>query len=128
MNDLIIVMPGDPRTKKNSLTIKYNRRTGRKYIAPSDAFLLYQRKCSQYLLPMGQILINKPINMKCVYYMKTRHKVDLGNLINATCDILVHYKIIEDDNSNIVIAHDGSRVFYDKINPRVEITISDLVE
>jgi Holliday junction resolvase RusA-like endonuclease len=58
--------------------------------------------------------------------MPTRHRVDLVNLLEATCDILVDAGILADDNSNIVAAHDGSRVEYDKYNPRVEITISPI--
>ena len=53
--------------------------------------------------------------------MPSKRKVDLNNLLEATTDMLVHYKVIEDDNSNIVVSHDGSRVFYDKENPRTEI-------
>lgn len=64
--------------------------------------------------------------MKCVYYMPTRHKVDLCNLLAATCDILVKANVIEDDNSKIIVSHDGSRVLYDKENPRVEIEIKPI--
>ena len=52
-----------------------------------------------------------------------RFYTDLVGLEQATDDILVHYGVIEDDNSRIVAGHDGSRVRYDKDNPRVEITI-----
>ena len=33
------------------------------------------------------------------------------------------HKVLEDDNYTIVESHDGSRVFYDKENPRVHIFI-----
>lgn len=56
----------------------------------------------------------------------TRRKVDLANLIEATCDILVKAKVLADDNSQIVAAHDGSRVDYDKKNPRAEIWIEEM--
>ena len=52
--------------------------------------------------------------------MKTARRVDLANLIEATTDILVKAHVLEDDNSRIVAAHDGSRVDYDKKNPRAE--------
>ena len=58
--------------------------------------------------------------------MGTRHKVDLTNLLSATMDILVKYRVIEDDNKDIAYSNDGSRVKYDKTNPRVEIEITDL--
>jgi len=62
--------------------------------------------------------------VQCVYYMKTRRKVDLPNLLNATDDILVKAGVVADDNCTIVATHDGSRVDYDKENPRVDITIT----
>lgn len=55
-----------------------------------------------------------------------KRKVDLANLIEATCDILVKAGVLADDNSHIVAAHDGSRVDYDKKNPRVEIWIEEM--
>lgn len=61
-----------------------------------------------------------------MYYMATRRKVDLANLIEATCDILVKAGVLADDNSKIVAAHDGSRVELDRKNPRVEIEIEGM--
>ena len=69
--------------------------------------------------------IDKPINLKCVYYMPTRRRVDLTNLNEAVHDILVDSNVLADDNRDVIASTDGCRVFYDKLNPRVEITISD---
>jgi Holliday junction resolvase RusA-like endonuclease len=41
-------------------------------------------------------------------------------------DILVKHKVISDDNYKIVASHDGTRVYVDKENPRVEIDIRKL--
>lgn len=60
--------------------------------------------------------------------MKTKRRVDLNNLHNALHDILVHYQIIDDDNSEVIAATDGSRVRYDKEFPRTEITIKEIKE
>jgi len=49
---------------------------------------------------------------------------DLNGLIQAIDDILVKYGVISDDNFNIVVGHDFSRVMIDKVNPRTEIVIS----
>ena len=68
------------------------------------------------------------MNVRCVYYMKTRQRVDLANLIEATTDILVKARVLEDDNSKIVAGHDGSRVLYDKDRTRVEICIEEMGE
>lgn len=67
--------------------------------------------------------IDVPVNIKVIYYRKYRYRVDLVNLLEATCDILVDAGILADDCASIVYSHDGSRVFYDKNNPRAEITI-----
>jgi Holliday junction resolvase RusA-like endonuclease len=55
--------------------------------------------------------------------MPTHRRVDLVNLQEATLDVLVKYGAIIDDNSLIVASMDGSRVYYDKENPRTEIYI-----
>lgn len=119
---LQFTIPSDPRTKKNSMRLV--RRGGKMIPIPSEAFEAYQERAGYYI-PYKWAAINFPINLKCVYYMQTRRKVDLCNLLGATCDILVHYGVIADDSSNIVASHDGSRVEYDKYNPRVEITITE---
>lgn len=68
--------------------------------------------------------IAEPVEVKCLFYMPTRRKVDLTNLLEAIDDILVYAGTLADDNSNIIVSHDGSRVLYDKENPRTEVYIS----
>lgn len=95
---------------------------------PSDAFKKYEKSALNELLPIPPKPIECAVNIKCLYYMQTRRDVDLGNLLAATCDILVDAEIIKDDKSRIVVSHDGSRVLYDKSNPRAEITITRIME
>jgi len=115
---------GDPRTKKNSARILKSRSGGR-FVAPSKAYVDYETDCLRQI-KKPRSPISARVNMRCVYYMATRRKVDLANLIEATCDILVKAKVLADDNSQIVAAHDGSRVDYDKKNPRAEIWIEEM--
>lgn len=122
------VLWGDPRTKKNSMQM-----VGGKHprLLPSKAYKAYWEDCQQQILsirPAYEETICYPVNVRCVYYMKTRRKVDLVNLIEGTLDILVDAGILMDDNSGIAAGHDGSRVEYDKDNPRVEIWIERLGE
>jgi len=56
--------------------------------------------------------------------MPTRRKCDLSNMLEALDDVLVKYGLLEDDNYTIVESHDGSRVLYDKENPRTEVYIT----
>ena len=112
-----------PRTKKNSNQIVIAN--GRYIIVPSKLYKQYEKDCA-YFLPKLDKPIDYPVNLKCVFYMPTRRKVDLCNLQEAICDVLVHYGILADDNRNIVYSQDGSRVFYDKNNPRTEIEIEKI--
>lgn len=118
------VIPGDPRTKKNSQRI-ITTKTGKRIPLPSKAYEQYQEQCG-WCICIPDRPIDIPVNVRCVYYMGTRRKVDLCNLLEATCDILVHYRVLADDNSSIVASHDGSCVRYDKANPRVEIEIEEV--
>ena len=115
-----ITIPICPRTKKNhSQVITVN---GRPRVIPSKQYAQFEKDCGAYI-NCKQLGIDYPVNIKCVYFMDTKRKVDLINLLGATMDILVHYGVIADDNSKIAASHDGSRVDYDKDNPRTEITI-----
>ncbi len=125
MNEIFLEVPFNPVTKKNSQNIYINRSTGRRYISPSEKYKQYARDCAS-VLPRIET-ITTPINIKCLFYMQTRRRVDLTNLLEAIDDILVNCGIIEDDNYNIVVSHDGSRVYYDKENPRTEIYITDAI-
>ena len=119
-----LTLYGDPRTKKNSARILRSRSGGR-FVAPSKAYVDYETDCLRQI-KRPHSPISARVNVRCVYYMATRRKVDLANLIDATTDILVKAKVLADDNSQIVAAHDGSRVDYDKKNPRAEIWIEEM--
>lgn len=115
-----------PRSKKNSMQILVNPKTHRPFISPSSAYKAY-RKGALMLIPKDvRQGIDYPVNVQCVYYMETRRRVDMCNLIEATLDVLVDAGVLEDDNSSIVAGHDGSRVLYDKEHPRTEVTITRL--
>lgn len=119
-----LTLYGDPRTKKNSARI-LRARSGAPFVAPSKAFEDYQTACLwQIRAPPAPL--SARVNVRCIYYMKTARRVDLANLIEATTDILVKARVLEDDNSKIVAAHDGSRVELDRKNPRVEIEIEEM--
>ena len=124
-----ITLYGKPVTKKNSSRILYKKSNGRSipFVAPSAQYKRYETDCLNQIFVGGyhRLRIDKPVNVQCVYYMPDKRRVDLANLLNATCDILVRGCILLDDNSKIVVSHDGSRVRIDPRNPRVEITITE---
>ena len=128
-NSIIFEIRLSPATKKNSQQIWYKKTTSDKrvpFIVPSARFNNYQRKCVIYMPDIKTI--STPINIKAIYYMPTKRRVDITNLHSALHDVLVHYKVIEDDNSKIVVSTDGSRVRYSKENPRTEVEITDSQE
>ena len=120
-----IEIPIQPVTKKNHQQIIMVK--GRMLVIPSKPYQEYERACKQYM-PILDKPIDYPINLKCTYYMETRRKCDITNLLQATCDILTKYKVLEDDNYTIVASTDGTRVYYDKENPRAIIEIQKLDE
>lgn len=121
-------IPLPPVTKKNSQRILVNRKTGMPFIAPSSAYKRYEEQAIYFLTPKPKTPLAGRYNVKLLFYMPTRRKVDKTNLESAIMDVLVDSKILADDNRNIVAATDGTRVYYDKENPRTEIYIEDFTE
>lgn len=105
--------------------IKFGRRYG---IAPSERYKQYEAEFKAQCMALGVsgMKLNAIYNVKCVYYMQKRYRVDLLNLMNATLDCLVSAQVLEDDNCKIAYSHDGSHVEFDKQNPRVEIEIEEV--
>ena len=120
-------IPLNPRTKKNSQRIVTNTRTKAPMILPDPKYKEYERDAG-WFLKKPEKPINIPVNVKCTFYRDSRRRCDLTNLLEAIDDILVKYKIIEDDNFEIIRGHDGSRVYIDKEKPRTEIEITPLTE
>lgn len=128
MSDLLwcATLKGPPRTKKNHQRILRDR-AGLPFVAPSKEFVDYQELCL-WQIKTPQRAISEAVNVKAIYYMPNRRRVDLVNLLEATCDILVKAGVLDDDRATIVAAHDGSRVLLDRQNPRVEIEITRMEE
>lgn len=122
----VIKLP--PVTKKNSQQIFVNKKTGRRFIAPSEKYKEYERAALYYLPKRRGMPLKGPLNVKVLFYMQTRRKTDLTNLLESVDDILVSAGIVVDDNYSVIAAHDGSRCYYDKENPRTEIYITDFEE
>lgn len=121
-------VPLAPVTKKNSqriITIRTKKGSFQK-IMPSAAFEQYQKDAG-YFIPHRGRKISYPCEVVCLFYMPTRRDVDLTNLEEAIDDVMVFYGLLADDNSKIVVSHDGSRVLYDKDRPRTEVTIRPML-
>ena len=123
---LRFTIPLPPVTKKNSQQIMVNNATGRPFIMPSKKYKEYERAALWFIPRVSTI--DSEVNIKCLFYMPTLRKCDLTNLLEAVDDILVKARLLEDDNYTIIAGHDGSRVYYEKSNPRTEIEITFMKE
>ena len=122
MDEIKFTIPLNPVTKKNSQQIILVG--GRPRIIPSKKYKEYERDCIPFLTHVEPV--TGRLNVKAVYFMRTRRRVDLINLHEALHDILVKAGVLEDDNCKIIYSRDGSYVDYDKENPRTEVTITYL--
>lgn len=89
---------------------------------PSEQYKRYERDAMWFIPKYRRI--DLPVNVKCLFYMPTRRKCDLTNLLEAIDDILVKAGLLADDNYTVIESHDGSRVYYDKDRPRTEVYIT----
>lgn len=117
-------LPIRPVTKKNSgqiITVG-----GIPRLIPSKQYLQFEKDCQPYfkrvLNQIGQI--DYPINLQAIFYVEIKRRIDLPNLLNAVDDAMVKSELILDDNRDIIASHDGSRVYHDKFNSRIEIEIT----
>ena len=93
---------------------------------PSKEYKRYEKEAAWFLKPMPPRPIECPVNVKCLFYMPTKRRVDKTNLEEGAHDLLVSAGILADDNRDIIATTDGTMVLYDKLNPRTEITITRL--
>lgn len=126
MAEIKYVIKLPPITKKNSQQIMTNKATGRPFIMPSQKYRQYEKEAAWFLRPLPPRPIECELNIQCLFYLPTRRRTDLTNLLEAVDDLLVHAGIIADDHYGIVTGHDGSRCFWDKENPRTEIYITKI--
>lgn len=120
---MYILLPIIPRSKKNSQKIIYNSKTKKPMIIQNEKYLEFENNCQYFIKKDFRKMIDSPINLKCEFYVPDARRRDLANYIEAIQDILVKYNVIKDDNYNIIQSVDGSRMYIDRKNPRVEIWI-----
>lgn len=125
VNSLIkFTIPVVPRTKKNSQQVFV--KNGRVINIPSKLYKEYEEQCCLLIPKSVRQKIDYPVNVKATYYVKRNARIDITNLESALMDMLVKAEVLADDSAlqpAIVVSTDGSRVYYDKDNPRVEVEI-----
>lgn len=121
------IIPLAPITKKNHQQIVNSPKTGKPFVIPSRQYKEYEKN-AMWFIPRPQKPIGEPVNVRCLFFLPTRRKGDLTNYLEAIDDVMVKGGLLEDDNYTIIQSHDGSRVLYDKNNPRTEILITSVEE
>ena len=129
------VIPLDPRAKKNSHRIAGSGprcpmcgKFQKQFIRNGSTATDFAFRAAKYLNPKPKAPIGGEVHLIYRVYTATWHKKDDLNLYEALDDILVKEKILLDDNRKIIRSRDGSRVLYDKDNPRAEIYIYEYEE
>lgn len=95
----------------------------KQFVRQGAAHSKYAFEAARFLNPRPKEPISGPVHIIYILYMQTRRRVDDLNLYASLDDILVHEKILADDSIKYIRNRDGSRVLYDKENPRAEIYI-----
>lgn len=114
---------GNPIVKKNNQHVSFRGPRPTKYNTPAYTRWLRSANYQLNYSPTPDSPIDEPVILLCKFFMQSRRRVDLSALYEGIQDLLVKRGVLADDNSNIVIGHDGSRVYYDKDNPRMEISV-----
>ena len=114
---------GRPATKKNSSRIFLNKRTGARFIAPSQYATDWSfTACVQLAHQKADCLgLAVPLNLRALIY-RDRAVGDIGNYLAAICDALQDSGAVVNDKW--ITQFDGSRLLIDRIVPRVEIYLS----
>lgn len=100
----------------------------KQYVRQGSAHTKYAFDAAKFLHPKPPMPISCQVHIVYRLYMQTRRRVDDLNLYASLDDILVSAGILKDDNIQYIRSRDGSRVLYDKENPRAEIYIYEYRE
>jgi hypothetical protein len=122
---LEIVIPGIPRTKKNSGRIV--RRGSSPIILPSAAWESWCKAVAPLL--RGCIFRNRtaaiaaPVNCRALFY-RDANRGDAVGFYQGLADLLEHGGVVANDKW--IVSWDGSRLLKDAENPRVELRLTPI--
>lgn len=123
------MLPGAPRTKKNSANILMAGK--RKIVKPSEAWLAWRDDVRRWYLQQPAAF-RRPFPLPVAHYniaalfYRDANRGDSTGYYQGVADVLQELKIITNDVQ--LVQWDGSRLYVDKANPRVEITLTEVTE
>lgn len=132
------VIYGNPPIKKNNQRTIWHKYLKRMIVVYDAKYTHWKNDCLMQLgwSKNGKFKNDKkrvknidfPVILKCHFFVEDKRRRDLSNYYEAIQDLLVEAEIIKDDNYKILYGHDGSRMFVDKENPRLEFWILKAAE
>lgn len=119
---MIFTITGAVRSKKNSMRIVTNPRTGKPFPIQSKAQCTWAKSAVLQLKSQwgGKEPLLVPVRMTATLYCE-RRGADMLNLLAAVSDALEAAGIIANDRQ--VVSVDGSRMLKDAERPRVEVEV-----
>lgn len=122
---LNFTIDGPPRTKKNHGRVI--KRGARKFHIPSEALEKWNNSAQLQLAKLraktfALIPVKIPVNCRAIFY---RH-ANVGDLLGfeqALADALQQGGIVENDR--LITQWDGSRMLVDKVEPRVDVELTE---
>ncbi len=125
MPQITLIVPGSVVSKKNSriaCMIGGRNCPRRPMILPSKAYSKWEkeaRKEAWLVWPKGFLLVDCPIHVEAHFYYKG-NKPDLSGACESIADCLEGIFWV---NDGLIDSWDGSRLHWDKVNPRTELIV-----
>ena len=120
------VIQGEPVSAKNSQQIRFNRKTGARYITKSKAAAEWQADAiAQLVKQRGRTkTLRGDVRVQFVAYQRGRR--DLDNIASAVLDALKKSLVIADDMQVTALA--GEKVTLKDCAPCIEIVVAPIGE
>lgn len=117
-----LVIEGPPVTKKNSMQMARNKRTGAVFPVQSKPQKAWAEKAVwQIRAQSGGSVYACPVNMAAIVY-RAKAVGDLLNYLAAVSDALEAAGVVTNDR--LIVSLDGSRMLKDADRPRVEVELT----
>ena len=122
---VFLTIPGAPRTKKTSNKIW--KVGNRKVVMPSEAWMAWRddvvAHIAEHVPGVRTMRLAVPLNCRALFY-RDANRGDAVGYYQGLADVLEEIGLLADDEH--IVSWDGSRLLLDRVNPRVEVTLTPL--
>lgn len=124
MKEIKFTLNGSVPSKKNSRQMFV--RNGKIMNVPSKAYQSWHKSVNEQIATIAPDKIDGQIKILCEFWVKDNRATDIDNKIQSVLDALKDFGIIEDDCWQIVPDEHAVCMGIDKLNPRVDVTITSI--